>query len=412
MKKSSLKNTLRKHLNTYSHFRIMEEISVENTTGTTGTGDASSRILTLTFNQEHSTFSTGTSRGFAVYRTFPLCKFFERDMGGAIGIIAPLGRTQYFGLVGAPDGAPKGFPVNKFVLWDDQKKKVVAFTEEGDRIVGLKLNDDVAAVLTRRYAILYSLTTMKPVMNKIKTFLNPRGVCALSSTKNANYFLCPGPEPGTVNIVDYAAGTERIVNCHRHPLRTLSLNSTDTNFATTSETGTLVRVYELENQTLLKELRRGSDTCEIYSADFSTDAKCLSATSSKGTVHVYGLHKDFGNRSSWMMGEYSAYPIPFALPAMEAPTTANQPTSAVGGPQFHTPAGPVRHIACLTVMAGGGGKQRVSDSYNVLIVSEDGTYAVHSLQFKDGKVIPKTSGRLEELPAQTPQQNSSAENIA
>lgn len=343
---------------------------------------ATPKILSVTFNQDHSTFLTSTTRGFAVYKTYPLCKYFERDMKGAIGVIAALGRTQYFGLVGAADGAPKGFPVNKFVLWDDDKKNIVAYTEESDRIVGLKLNDDVAAVVTPKYAMLYSLQTMQPKCPKIKTFLNTQGLCALSSTKTANLFICPGAEPGTLNVLDYEKNVERIVSCHRHPIKSIALNITDTHLATTSDTGTLVRVYELENQTLLKELRRGSDVCEIYSADFSTDARCLSVTSSKNTVHVYGLHKDFGNRSSWMLGEYSAFAIPFSA--------SSETTATGGGPQFTTHSALVRHICCLT----GTG----ADSYNVLIVSYDGTYAVHSLQFKDGKVIPRVSGKLCDVP--------------
>ena len=42
-----------------------------------------------------------------------------------------------------------------------------------------------------------------------------------------------------------------------------------------------------------------------------------------------------------------------------------------------------------------------SDTYRLLITSEDGTYAVHDLQFKDTKSIAKVSGLLQDLRVET-----------
>jgi WD40 repeat protein len=39
----------------------------------------------------------------------------------------------------------------------------------------------------------------------------------------------------------------------------------------------------------LKEFRRGADKAEIYSLTFSPNSQWLSASSDKGTVHVYAI---------------------------------------------------------------------------------------------------------------------------
>jgi len=46
---------------------------------------------------------------------------------------------------------------------------------------------------------------------------------------------------------------------------------------------------------------------------------------------------------------------------------------------------------------GSTGTQSALDTYRLIIMSEDGTYAVHDLQFKDTKSIAKFSGLLQEL---------------
>jgi WD40 repeat protein len=366
-------------------------------------------IQCISFNQGNTTFIAGTDRGFVMYRVNPLEKLSERDLGGGIGIATQLFETNFIGLVGGGDNPL--YPVNQFVLWNDYTApsgSAIATIVEKDKIVAVRLNHDVVAVVTRKAAMLYSLQDMKPIREKIKTAPNPDGVCDLSST-TGTVFLCPGIEVGTVNIVDYKNKTERIVSCCSHPLRSITLNTSpdlsgssssvdsmtsvlkatlvqppDSLFATTSQEGTLIRVFDVATQTKLRELRRGTDSCEIYSVRFSPDSRCLTITSSKNTAHVFSLTKDFENQSSragWLGGyfgsEWSSFPIEFAPMSTLAP----QP----GGPQFQPRVGPVRHISCVFPTS-------TTDAFRLVIAAHDGSYAVHDLQFKDHKSIPRTSG--------------------
>lgn len=364
-------------------------------------------VNSIQFNQCHSSFLVGTDTGFALYSVNPLKEIYHRDFGGGIGIAVQLFETNFVGLVGG--GENPAFPVNVFQLWNDYTGKVVATRREKDTIVGVRINHDVVAVLTRRHAMIYDLEKMQ-LLRTMKTGSNPNGVCALSSSKG-KVFLCPGMETGTVNIFNYAEGTERTLQCHDSMLRTITMNTTfddekkanssgDTVFATTSERGTLIRVFDVATQTKLKELRRGHDACDIYNVEFSDDSKCLVVTSSKGNVHVFSLSKDFdnvssrasflGGVSSYLGSKWSPFSINFA-------SSATSSTEKPGGKDFQEePSGPLHHIACVTPMSKANNKS-AGDAYQLLILSKDGSYAVHNLLFKDTNSTPVKSGLIQDI---------------
>jgi WD40 repeat protein len=392
---------------------------------------SASKILSINFNQSHTYFTTGTDRGFAMYRVNPLEKMCERDLGGGIDIAVQLYETNFIGLVG--NGKNPKFPTCKFVLWDDYKAPAGEQVVEEimkERILAVRINNEVVALVTAKRAKIYNLKDMN-MIKKIKTGDNPGGVCALSSCKGS-VFLCPGLEIGTVNIVNYANKNnivERIVKCHEHPVKSIALNTTfdderaqpnsDTIFATASDHGTLIKLFDIEKQTKIKEFRRGGDATEIYALNFSRDSKCLAVTSSKGTVHVYSLSKDYENVSSrasilggvasYFNSEWSAFSIDFASAAAYSnstlATTATTNTKPGGKDFQQPPSGPIKHIACVVPLGDdplmkkqqGNNSVTATDTYRLIIMSEDGTYAVHDLQFKDTKSIAKFSGMLQDL---------------
>lgn len=61
--------------------------------------------------------------------------------------------------------------------------------------------------------------------------------------------------------------------------------------ATSSEKGTLIRIYRTDTGEFLHEVRRGSDKAEIYSVCFNSSSKLLACSSDKGTIHIFSLEK-------------------------------------------------------------------------------------------------------------------------
>lgn len=76
---------------------------------------------------------------------------------------------------------------------------------------------------------------------------------------------------------------------HESPLRTLTLSSTGSLLCTSSAKGTLLRVFSTSAKTLVRELRRGSDQADVWSASFLHPDKgeLVACASDKRTVHVW-----------------------------------------------------------------------------------------------------------------------------
>lgn len=60
--------------------------------------------------------------------------------------------------------------------------------------------------------------------------------------------------------------------------------------STASDNGTLIRIFQTQTGEFLQELRRGTDKVEIHFICFDQTSKFLSATSNKGTIHLWSLN--------------------------------------------------------------------------------------------------------------------------
>ena len=59
--------------------------------------------------------------------------------------------------------------------------------------------------------------------------------------------------------------------------------------ATSSDKGTLIRIFSTDDGTALQEVRRGSDKAEIYCISFDKNANWIACSSDKGTIHIFKI---------------------------------------------------------------------------------------------------------------------------
>lgn len=97
----------------------------------------------------------------------------------------------------------------------------------------------------------------------------------------------PGPPPSIPPANHKSPIT--IIRAHTTQLTTLSLPPSGRLLATTSERGTLIRVWDSSTGEKVRELRRGSDKAIIYGVAFRADESELCVWSDKGTIHVFKL---------------------------------------------------------------------------------------------------------------------------
>eukprot|EP01095_Lingulamoeba_sp_RSL-Kostka_P006387 TRINITY_DN199_c0_g1_i1.p1 TRINITY_DN199_c0_g1~~TRINITY_DN199_c0_g1_i1.p1 ORF type:complete len:372 (+),score=128.60 TRINITY_DN199_c0_g1_i1:73-1188(+) len=250
--------------------------------------EQTNELLYVGFNQDYGCFACATDNGFLVYNCDPLKERFRREFeNGGIGIIEMLFRCNILALVGG--GKNPKYPPKKVLIWDDYQNKCIAELDFRRDVKAVKLRRDRIVVVLQDRVYIYQFSDLQ-LLDQIETYNNPKGLCALSPSQNNTVLACPGETLGSVHIELYdSKESKTIPKAHENALSQISLNSDGTLLATTSEKGTLIRIFSTSTGDQLKELRRGADKAEIYSLVFHPQSSWLVCSSDKCTVHIYDI---------------------------------------------------------------------------------------------------------------------------
>ena len=254
-------------------------------------------LLFLNFNQDQGCFACGTDAGFRIYNCDPFKETFRRRFdatpaggaGGGIGIVEMLFRCNILALVGG--GRNPKYSPNKVMLWDDHQSRCIGELSFRVEVRAVKLRRDKIVVVLEHKIYVYNFSDLK-ILHQTDTVANPKGLCALSPTQGNTVMACPGLNKGQVRVELYDVGATKFISAHDGDLAALALSLDGALLATASEKGTLVRVYDAAEATLLREFRRGADRATIYSITFSATNEYLACSSDKGTVHVWAMPTD------------------------------------------------------------------------------------------------------------------------
>lgn len=248
--------------------------------------DTKSDLLFVGFNQDYGCFACGTNRGFIIYNCDPLKERFRREFdNGGIGIVEMLFRCNILALVGG--GKNPRYPPNKVMIWDDYQNKCIAELEFRSEVKAVKLRRDRIVVVLENKVYVYNFADLQ-LLDQLDTLHNPRGLCALCPSSNC-VLACPGTKIGQVHVELYDLKQTQSIQAHNNALSQIALNLEGTLIATSSEKGTLIRVFSTANGQQLREFRRGADRAEIYSISFNSVSTFLCVSSDKSTIHIYSL---------------------------------------------------------------------------------------------------------------------------
>lgn len=245
---------------------------------------ATEEINYIGFNQDQSCFVCGTNYGFKVYNSYPFQETCVRDLGGGLGIVEMLFRTNLLAIVGG--GTTPKYPPNKLVLWDDyQSKSVGELTFKCD-IKAVKLRKSKLLVVLDNKIYLYELHDLK-LVDITETCYNPFGLCSFSM--DGEILCCPDKEVGYVKVSDYTKKVTKSKKAHSSSVRALEISDTGSYFATASEKGTIIRVFKTDTLMLVQEFRRGTEYHRILSIAFNNEDKWIACVSNSGTIHIFNL---------------------------------------------------------------------------------------------------------------------------
>ncbi|XP_049409039.1 autophagy-related protein 18a [Solanum stenotomum] len=252
-------------------------------------------VLYLSFNQDYGCFAAGTDRGFRIYNCDPLREIFRRDFtgnsngGGGIGVVQMLFRCNILALVGG--GPEPQYPLNKVMIWDDHQSRCIGELSFRSEVKSVRLRRDRIVVVLAQKIFVYNFSDLK-LLHQIETVANPKGLCEVSQVSGSMVLVCPGLQKGQVRVEHYASKRTKFIMAHDSRIVCFALTNDGRLLATSSSKGTLVRIYNTLDGSLVQEVRRGADRAEIYSLAFSPTAQWLAVSSDKGTVHVFNLKVD------------------------------------------------------------------------------------------------------------------------
>lgn len=254
-------------------------------------------LLHVSFNQDFGCFAIGYDRGFRIYNCDPFNEIFRRDFdnGGGIASVEMLFRCNILALVGG--GENPQYPPNKVMIWDDHQSRCIGELSFRSEVRRVRLRRDRIVVVLEQKIFVYNFADLK-LLHQIETIVNPKGLCVVSQTGGSFVLVCPGLQKGQVRVENYSNKKTKFILGHDSRIACLALTQDGQFLATASTKGTLVRIYNTLEGTLLQEVRRGADRAEIYCLAFSSTAQWLAVSSDKGTVHVFSLKVNMGNLGS------------------------------------------------------------------------------------------------------------------
>ena len=138
----------------------------------------------------------------------------------------------------------------------------------------------------------YNFANLK-MIEVIETSPNPRGLCAVSPSKEICVLACPDKQAGTVRVIHFDKGSKTtLINAHQSAIAAMTLNVEGSIIATASDKGTLIRIWDTETGQKLQELRRGTDQAEVFCISFDPVTKYLATSSDKGTIHIFAIRPE------------------------------------------------------------------------------------------------------------------------
>ena len=254
--------------------------------------DNPTEILYLSFNQDNTCIAIGAENGFKIINVSPFLDLYYKDMKGGIGIIEMLYKSNILALVGG--GKNPKYNLNELVLWDEQKDSEICKIKTKKKILNIKLREKKRYIVNVQQILVFDFDTL----NLIETLetKNIRGLISLCYKEDIVAYPDTQHE-GTIRIKNYDTNNEHTLKAHKTPLNCIQLNQDGTMIGTCSLKGTLIRVYNIANKQLIREVRRGAESANVNCISFDISQKYFVVVSDRKTIHLFFLINDNQNQN-------------------------------------------------------------------------------------------------------------------
>lgn len=259
-------------------------------------------------------------------------------------------------------------------LWDDSKKQFIAEIQIKEDIVNVALrqdyNEEYIVILSATQVYVYNFELN--LIRHLPTAYNPRGIFAL---QNHTLVIPSASAVGKIHIefLKTQHTASRTDGCHINDIQALCMSSNGDMYATASTHGTIIRVFNVFDGKIIRELRRGRESAVIHSLSFHNNGEWLACTSDRGTLHVYGVAPtDLNrNRTSSLVGLKEFLPSYFSSQWSAVSKPIPESSICTFATEVNT-VGPI-HVHLLVISP----KQKMIQSYKIRVSLD------HQVQLED-----------------------------
>lgn len=275
-------------------------------------------VLSISFSSSRKRFITGLTDGLRIFRSDNCLTTHHPALpAGCVASIAEALDDRFIAFVSKHKSSDLGGP-NVVIFWDALLGHELSRFDFFEPILGLRLTSTWMAVVLVERTILFQYeevalpATPKELQNDASTedregrkdaeaVRTPNAVHSIYPTASNPFALAnltndllvlPAQSIGQAQIINLKPGTsstKRVLRAHNSSLRCTALSTDGSLLATTSEQGTLIRVFDTTTLDQLAEFRRGIDHAVINGLAFNPGNRYVASTSDKGTLHVFDL---------------------------------------------------------------------------------------------------------------------------
>jgi WD40 repeat protein len=201
-----------------------------------------------------------------------------------------LKKTNILALVGEDDLDKKDsdFSSDKLIIWDDLLNKRISELILNSEIINVKIKlDKIIAVTKNNYLYVVEISDLE-IKNIFQIY---QSLFAVSMDDKILVLAFPYKHSGYVKIKKYNSKINiPSINAHDSNISFLSLSHDGNLLATSSEYGTIIRIFSTHDGQLIQELRRGAKRARIHYISFDLNNKFLACSSNSGTIHIFSIY--------------------------------------------------------------------------------------------------------------------------
>ena len=204
-------------------------------------------------------------------------------------------KSNILALVGG--GIYPKYSLNKIIIYDDHQGKIISQIRFNSEVIKVKIRKDVIVGVIQDKIYILNIVTLETI-DILETYNNPQGVFSLSNNTNDLLIAFPySKNKGKVLVNNYTINSlskkkneEKIINAHDSIIACISMNNDGTILATSSDKGTLIRIFLLSKyEHPVITLKRGTKNAKINCLIFDLSNEIIGCTSDSGTMHVFNI---------------------------------------------------------------------------------------------------------------------------